>query len=393
MNPKTFCSAPWFAVRLNWDGQFVPCCEINVDKSEFSSKKRYSLHESTVDEYLSSDYLQYIKQSLDSGQKISECSRCWDKESSGLRSLRQISNDTATKNQGNDLEKTWVGSFLRKHTHADHYLMSADIKLSNVCNFSCAMCSPSDSSKIFDQWKNQSNEFFVQRILEQRPTYFDDITKNYQGQRGYQHLKDILSYPIRNLKVLGGEPLLDKELFKILQSVDPEKKSQVGLHFVTNGSQNLINACNQLTDYRSVTFSVSLEGIGAVQDYVRTGSDFAAIEKNLLSAKQAGLFVSIHHTIQALSVFGIQDLFDWCNNNGFDITVSELDDPEYLSVSVLPADIKTKVLENIKSQHILTLINKFEYKPEKYQEFKQYINWFDRDKTTKIADIFPDLIR
>lgn len=393
MIAKTFCSAPWFAIRLNWDGQFVPCCEFDIGKSEFCGNKVFTLHNSAVEEYLSSDYLQYIKQSLDSEQKIAECSRCWEKESSGLRSLRQISNDTATNNQGNNLDKTWVGSFLKRHSCKDHYLLSADIKLSNVCNFSCAMCSPSDSSKIFDQWKNQSDEFFVQRILEQRPTYFDDIARNYQGQRGYQHLKDILSYPIRNLKLLGGEPLLDKELFKILQSVDQEKKSQVGLHFVTNGSQNLINAYNQLTDYRSVTFSVSLEGIGAVQDYVRTGSDFASIEKNLLSAKQAGLFVSIHHTIQALSVFGIQDLVNWCNANGFDMTVSELDYPEYLSVSVLPADIKTKVLTNIKSERILNLINKFDYNPKKYAEFKQYINWFDRDKPTKISDIFPDLIR
>lgn len=392
MNPKTFCSAPWFAIRLNWDGQFVPCCEIDIDKSEFCGKKTYSLHDSTVDEYLSSDYLQYIKQSLDSGQKIAECSLCWAKESSGLQSLRQISNNTATKNQGDNIEKTWVSMFLKKHTYVDHHLLSADVKLSNVCNFSCAMCNPADSSKIFDQWKNQKDQFFVKRILESRPTYFEDITKNYQTQRGYQHLKDILSYPIQNLKLLGGEPLLDKELFKILESVDSKKKSQIGLHFVTNGSQSLIDANNRLEGYRSVSFSISLEGIGAVQDYIRTGSDFGEIEKNLLAAKAAGVTVVVHHTIQALSAFGAQDLIDWCKQHEFPITFGVLDTPDYLSVSVLPKEIKTKLLQSIKSEHIINLINGFEYKPEKYTEFKKYINWFDQDKTTKITELFPDLI-
>lgn len=392
MISKTFCSAPWFAIRLDWDGKFVPCCQIDPSQSNFCGKKDYSLNDSTVEEYLSSEYVQYIKKSLGNGLQIPECSTCWTKESSGMKSLRQVTNDTVTKNQGNNIDNTWVSLFLKKNSYADHYLISADVKLSNVCNFNCAMCSPHDSSKIFDTWKHHKDEFFVKQILRQRPTYFEDIVKNYQTKRGYQHLKDILSYPIQNLKLLGGEPLLDKDLFKILESVESKKKSQVALHFITNGSQSIVDAYNRLLGYKSVSFSVSLEGIGRVQDYIRDGSDFAEIEKNLLEAKAAGIVVDIHNIIQALSALGIKDLINWGQRHGFSIIFDLLEHPDYLSVSVLSQDLRTKALQGLESEGVINLINSVPFAPEKYAEFKQYIKWFDQDKPIKLANIFPELV-
>lgn len=391
MIANTFCSAPWFAIRLDWDGKFVPCCQIKTDDSSFSGRKDYSLNDSTVEEYLSSDYVQYIKKSLDNGQKIAECSTCWIKESTGMKSLRQITNDTITKNQGNNIENTWAGMFLKRHGYSDHYLVSADVKLSNVCNFSCAMCSPHDSSKILDQWKTQKDEFFVKRILDKQPTYFDDVINTYQTKRGYQHLKDILDYPIQNLKLLGGEPLLDKELFKILQSVDSKKKSQVALHFITNGSQSIVDAYEQLRDYKSVSFGVSLEGIGAVQDYIRDGSNFAAIEKNLLSAKSNGIAVDIHNIIQALSVLGLGDLIQWADHNEIPVIFDLLEQPDYLSLSVLPEEIRERALQGIKLESVVNLINKVSFAPEKYIEFKKYVKWFDQNKTHKLSEVLPVL--
>ena len=271
---KTFCSAPWFQVRIDWDGKYRPCAEFNEANSQFTGITQYSINDSTVDEWLSCEYSQYLRKELSQGKQLSECNQCWQKENNNITSTRQHINNTVTNNQGNNLDNTWVKLFVnRDKSYKNYKLISADVKLSNTCNFSCAMCSPSDSSKIHKQWKSDQTNKFVQEYTKKQPKYFENILLNYKTKRGYQHLKDILSHPISYLKVLGGEPLLDKELFNILKDQPLDKKSKIRLHIVTNGSQNLVAAADALKDYKLVGFTVSLEGIGNIQDYTRPGSN------------------------------------------------------------------------------------------------------------------------
>lgn len=390
---KTFCSAPWFQVRIDWDGQYRPCGGINEKLSKFKGRTHYSLKDATVNEWMTSDYLQYVKQNLSCGTQLAECNSCWKKEQNNIVSLRQIANNTVSNNQGDNLENSWVKLFIdRAESYQDHLIISADVKLSNVCNFSCAMCSPNSSSKIYDRWKSDLDNKFVQLETTGQPKYFDEIVLNFHTQKGYKHLQDILDYPIKNLKVLGGEPLLDKELFRVLQQQPLDKKRQITLHLVTNGSQNLVRAVDKLQGYKSINFSVSLEGVGKIQDYIRSGGDWFQIEQNILEAKQHEISVSIHHTLQALSVLDLPDLLSWCRNNQLPIFFGLLENPTYLSVAVLPESIQKIVIDNfskIEDNIIINLINNANSISGQYQTFLEYIEWYERDFTTKLRDIQP----
>jgi MoaA/NifB/PqqE/SkfB family radical SAM enzyme len=412
MNPKTFCSAPWFELRIDWNGQFRPCCEMQIQKSDFKEKKQYNLNNTTVDQWMSSEYSQYLRQNLTHGIKLAECSTCWQKEQHGIYSLRQRSNDTVTNNQGNTIEHTWVSSFIKKHPTAQGYrIISADVKLSNVCNFSCAMCGPHDSSKIYDQWHKEPNNKFVQKQLAVDSDYFNTIKQNYQTQRGYQHLLDLLKQPLTHLKLLGGEPLLDKMLFEILSSQPVEKKSKIHLHFITNGSLSLVNAAEQLKDYKSISFSVSLEGIGSMQDYARAGSNWATVEKNILSAKQHSIQLWVQHTLQAMTVLKLSALLDWCIKHDINISFGILNNPDYLSISILPEYIRKQVLKNLdyikdinllsvdnneennvlSVENIKNIINAQPNNSDKYPEFLEYVTWYERNSSIKLVDICPEL--
>lgn len=404
---STFCSAPWFQARIDWDGVYRPCCELLESDSEFTGRTRYSLEDTTVDQWMSSEYSQYLRKELSLGNQLPECSKCWQKEKNNVKSLRQELNDTVTNNQGNKLDNTWVKLFVNRDTDYKNYkLVSADIKLSNVCNFSCAMCSPHDSSKIFNEWKADLDNIFVKEKLQKYPNYFGDIITTYQTQRGYQHLKDMLMHPIKHLKVLGGEPLLDKELFRILQQQPLDKKSQIHIHLVTNGSQDILTAVDKLKDYKSVSFSVSLEGVGKFQDYVRTGSEWLTIEKNILDAIKNNVSISINYTLQALTVLNLFELLLWCQDNQIKISIGVLENPDYLSISVLPDHIRQVAIDNlskisdnsvIKSidnniisvDNIKKLINQFPIYSEKYTKFLEYISWFERDSSAKLQHLQP----
>jgi sulfatase maturation enzyme AslB (radical SAM superfamily) len=363
---------------------------------------------------MSSEYSQYLRQQLTNGVQLPECSACWQKEQHRIHSLRQSTNDTVTNNRGNDLDNTWVKLFVKKHPDADGYrIMSADVKLSNVCNFSCIMCNPSASSKIYDRWNNDIDNKFVKQQLTVTPDYFETIKQNYQTQRGYQHLIDLLSHPITNLKLLGGEPLLDKALFQILDSQADSKKSQIHLHFVTNGSLSLLDAVKRLKGYKSVSFSVSLEGVGSIQDYARTGSNWSIVEKNILDAHNKGIQLFIHHTFQAVTILKLPELLNWCSKNQIPISFGMLDNPDYLSVSVLPASIRNTVIENLTSvvdikllsttnpgegidsatsvESIKNIIAEQPFHCEKYPEFLEYVSWYEQVLPVKLAEICPEL--
>lgn len=413
MNQETFCSAPWFRLRIDWDGQYRPCCEIQEEKSNFDGQKKYNLHDTTVEQWMTSEYSQYLRQNLTNGVKLAECETCWKKEQHGIYSLRQSSNDTVTSNQGSNLDNTWVKLFVKKYPTALNYrVISADVKLSNVCNFSCAMCSPHDSSKIYDQWSRELDNKFVQRYLSTDSSYFDTIKQNYQTQKGYQHLVDLLKQPLSHLKLLGGEPLLDKALFQVLADQPTDKKSKIHLHFVTNGSQSLVDAVNKLKEYKSISFSVSLEGVGSTQDYVRNGSNWQIVEKNILLAKQHNIQLSIQHTLQAMTVLKLAGLLDWASKNHVGISFGILKNPDYLSISVLPPHIRQQAIANLNNlnnisllsvdnnedninilsvNNIKNIISDLPDNSNQYAEFLEYVSWYERNSTIKLVDICPEL--
>jgi hypothetical protein len=405
LNDQTFCSAPWFQVRIDWDGKFRPCCHL-TDQTEFQGQTEYFQNTASVDQWMTSDYSKYLRTQLTQGNKLIECANCWSKEDNGLKSLRQTINDTVTGNNGDQIKNTWVRLFVEKNTTFDNYLLkSADVKLSNVCNFSCAMCNPHDSSKILDRWESDLSASVVKTELLENPKYLTDIRQTHKLKRGYKHLTDILSQPITHLKVLGGEPLIDKELFKILTDLPTEKQENINLHFVTNGSQSLINAAQILEKYKSISFTISLEGIGDTQDYIRNGSNWLDIEKNILEARQQGLLVTVNHTLQALSVVNLYQLVKWTKEHSIPLNITTLENPNYLSVGVLPVKvrqiavdnlqkIKSKILDNTVSDvdKIINVINSIPDMTNLHQKFIDYVLWYEQKSTKTIQEICPECL-
>ena len=397
MNTNTFCAAPWFRIRIDWDGKFRSCCEIDATKSKFTGKKEYSLNDSTVHEFMSSDYLNYLRKELTQGNQLPECSRCWKKEANSVRSLRQSHVDTVTNIQDADLLKTWIPHFVKRAPDFDQYrITAADVKLSNVCNFSCVMCNPASSSKIFEIWNNNQDNKFVQLKLQKQPAYLQDIVTTHQNLRSYQHLSDILTQPIMQLQLLGGEPLLDKKMFSILVDQPEENKARISLNFITNGSQNLVAAVERLRGYKQVSFSISLEGVGDMQDWARTGSDWTEIEQNILEAQQQGILVAVCHTIQASTAFKLPELVKWCQQHRLLLDCGVLTDPDYLAVNVLPVETRQQILDQFditshaeKSLH--NLITSLPQTTDRYTDFLEYISWYEKNLPKKLQDICPEI--
>jgi len=380
------------------NGSFKSCCTINHSASEFTGNKHFN----SLDEWLTSDYLQYLKQNLTDGNCIAECNSCWSKENAGLRSIRQNLNSEATDHI--PLDQSWINFYFKNKQNFDHdFFVSADVKLSNVCNFSCAMCIPNDSSRIHAAWKKSADHPLVQEILDSNPNYFEDIDLIYRDGKNYELLKDVLNSKPKNLKLLGGEPLLDPVLFQILQDYD--NKSFTNLIIITNGSIDLESKYKKLKEFKSVNFVVSLEGVGSVQDYIRRGSVWKQIESNIInfSNKFGSDNIFITTTLQCLSITHLPKLLEWTYERNISLAVVLLNEPDYMSLNTIPPKLFNKLCKEFKKQdfvltscdqdemsEVVTLSKLADLLQENYSynanllpRLKMFLDWYDPDQKWK----------
>jgi len=387
-----FCSALFNAIRKDNDFRIRPCCVFRPKKSIYE-----------LDQWLESDYLKGLKQSLLEGIEVPECNQCWLKEKNGFTSLRHIYNQHL-------LHVSEVPDSLARKAQSN--LVYADIKIGNTCNYSCVMCHPGDSSRIYSEWIKHPENDFVYDYLKNNHELINP--KHFENQRiqSLKFLNKILDYPsVRSIKLLGGEPLLQQDFLKILSDVPDYKKSKITLNFVTNGSVDFIDTCNYLGNYKSINLVLSLEGIEHLQEYIRKYSNWTRISDNVdrfLKHRKSNCNLSVHHTIQALSLGGLSDLVQWCYNHNLKLSFQILTSPDYLAVSVLNPDYVSKKISLIKSSMVkevlmidddnvsLSDVKNYvscgEYRHDLRPKFLDYIDFYEKTHKLKLINVAPDLL-
>ena len=261
-NTKTFCVAPWFQIRNENDLHKKVCC--SIDKSTKS--------ELGVFEHLNSEANLKLKKDLHNGIQNKNCQKCWKAEQNNVRSLRQTLNASLLNNQ-NTIEDSWLTSyFKRKENWLSDRLLMADVHIGNTCNHACIMCIPADSSLIYNHWQKSQDNEFVKEVLDKDPKHLERIKMNgYKNKKYEEYFTHVIENNpnLRVLKIIGGEPLLDKNLLRKLQELDDEHKQRLSIWIVTNGSVNLNETVQKLGNFKGIFFAVIVEGVGQVHEYAR----------------------------------------------------------------------------------------------------------------------------
>ena len=401
-DPKTFCAAPWFQIKTAKLGEFRVCNNLDTECSRFPGRKDYSWPDDSADQYMSSDYVGYLRQQLTTGHRLPECHRCWQEEDHGGKSLREKNNDSVTVNRGHALDQTWIEAYFRqKHNWNHDDLLTAEIKLSNVCNFSCAMCEPADSSQIYTIWRSNQQHPMVRLTLDRDPLYLDRVRTMYRSRPGYQMLSEILQRKPQHLRLLGGEPLLDQTMLDILQSQPTDIKNSVSLMFTTNGSTSLTDTADLLHGYRDVNFVVSLEGLGAVQDYIRRGSVWQQVQANILAwekvCRMQGKLLPITVTVQALNLYHVPDIVAWSRDLAVQLSFNILQEPDFMSLKAMPPGFRQQCISRLqqvknewrswnqdqpaKGLDLAAIALSVDHDPDLLERLKQFLHWYDPDQS------------
>jgi MoaA/NifB/PqqE/SkfB family radical SAM enzyme len=323
----TFCILPWIHLYVGPDSNVLPCCV--ADRQHPMG----SVNDQSADSILKSPKFNYLRQNMLEGRRSKECNRCYQQEDSGLLSDRQKHNSTW---------KHRITDYNSDGSIDEFNPLYIDLRLNNICNLKCRMCSGYFSSAIAQEDLRLFKKSKNTNIVVEKESTLDEIF-------GYMAT-------VEKIYFAGGEPLITNEHYKILHALIECNNTDVEIFYNTNFTsleyKNIL-VTDLWKKFTNVTIGASLDGMGNVAEYIRHGSQWNNIENNLRLLKSQCPHVDFTITSVAgcLNVSSLIELQKtWQENNIVDISkfsVSAMVGPDHLTLQILPEHHKTKLREKI----------------------------------------------
>ena len=295
-----FCVLPFYARELPGSR---PCCYL---------PDRYDLEQ--------------IKKDMLLGQRPVDCQKCWYLEDSGIKSNRQLHNETTDFYFDQDLSDIFE-SCQQGLNQTLHYKITS----SNTCNSTCITCS-SAASSLWGQ-------------LESR----NGVTLQKNWSMNLEHFTDDIDFAnAESIGFLGGEPLLSPTNFKILEQLIKHKNTDCFINFQTNGGVELSQRQRDiLSEFSNINMSFSIDGVGPVFEYLRYPLRWDLLLKNIDYCRSNGIMVSACYTISNLNLFYHEETCSWFDKNDIRYFVNLVYQPSCFRPGALPKKVKNIIA----SQH------------------------------------------
>ena len=153
-NSKAFCILPWVHLYVSPHGLVNPCC-LTPWKEEDAFGK---IDEQPFADIWNGEKIRDFRKNMLADKKVSSCWQCYENETLGLRSKRQISNE----NYAHKLP--WILATEKSGYSKDAKPVYWDLRISNLCNFKCRICSHDSSSKLYDEAKLLGTTIYPTRV-------------------------------------------------------------------------------------------------------------------------------------------------------------------------------------------------------------------------------------
>lgn len=342
---QSFCVLPFYSYELNspQDKKNIYCCRLppgtNIDD-------------------IRNDILQ--------NQKNPGCNSCWKLEDQGQLSERNLHNSALDFYWDRDIESIEKDVF-----HGIYTTKIVKIPTSNLCNGTCVTCGPSLSSA----WMK----------LENRPINYKTLSLE---DLSHIQWKDIIS-----LSFVGGEPLLEKVNFQILEKILDFGNDRCFINIVTNGSVSLSpGQVDLLKKFENINLCLSIDGIGKRFDYLRFPLKWSDLIKNLETFRQITENISVSCMISNISIFYLDETLNWFRSENLRYLCKQIIEPYYFSPGNLPDPVKNQLLDDTENfDEMKSFLNCGQFSDENWQRCQQEITRQDFLKKISIEDFLPDI--
>lgn len=231
-------------------------------------------------------YLADQRSAFDRQEKITQCNQCWNKETVGLESRRQVQID-------------WYKNI----SALPGRIVSLDYNIDPICNAACIMCGP----------------YFSSLWLAENQKHGDDtVFRRSSSTKKNLMVQDLDLSDLRFLYFNGGEPLLTQDHSEILKRISQSKQlADLKVSYNTNGSvmpdSDVIELWKQCQE---ITVNISIDGTGSVFEYVRYPLSWVSVQENiskLAHLTDVNLIINISVTVGLHNLLDIVDIENWFN--------------------------------------------------------------------------------
>lgn len=287
---NTFCVMPFYGAEYQQNRYTTPCCLMTA-------------HD-----------IDAVRSDMLNGKKPNSCSACWKLEEQGIKSDRQIKNESYDFYADIDIRQVFDNC---KNGQFSPQIIK--LYISNLCNSACVTCGPKAST----HW--QSIEGIPIQLISMTNVILDKI--------------DFAN--VKMLSILGGEPLYDKKIFNILQRLLDNNNTDCFVSFVTNGNVKLTRLqTDLLSKFKNLDICVSIDGIGPVYEYVRYPLKWTDLEANIKQFRQFAKSVSVSYTLSNVNILYYDETVAWFKENDLPFNHNLVTTPNYFNINALPEEIK-----------------------------------------------------
>ena len=256
------------------------------------------------------------------GGKPSECDYCWNIEE----------NSDAFSDRTYKSSEPWSAPYFEEITKGgwdkNYNPKYVEVAFSNTCNFKCSYCSPMFSSK----WAEEINQFGPYKTstaFNNMELYKEQGTMPYLASEHNPYVEAFWKWwpslyrDLHTFRITGGEPLLSKDTFKILDYIietdTPNKKLSLCINSNLGVPEKLfnefVNRIEKILDKELVhefIIFTSCDTHGEQANYIRHGFDYKLFHERVdfLLDKFKTITIDIMSTYNALSVPGYKKLIE-----------------------------------------------------------------------------------
>lgn len=273
--PENLCMAAWTHTYLSPQTERRMCCASREPAQNFeqyidTSSGTGAYLPITLDEHWNSDHMKDVRRRMMAGETLSECEVCNNK----------LLNTDVYRSYFNSLfghKYTEAMASTRPDGYTTMQPVSWDYRFSNLCNFKCRMCGDMLSSaweaeeRVYNMidWTNSKNAWLQPEIRKQ--------IHEFQDSQVEQEFHDAVEeHRIEEVYWVGGEPLMYEQhwryMTRIIELGDGPRvyaRYNSNLSRIDNNHINLFR--DILANLRDWQMCASLDGTGAIGEYIRTG--------------------------------------------------------------------------------------------------------------------------
>jgi radical SAM protein with 4Fe4S-binding SPASM domain len=341
---KTFCILPWTHMHAFPDGRTYPCCLADYWHPIGDLRKN------TMEEVWNQDGYKTMRKNMLEDRPCTECTKCYEQEENGFFSMR----NEANRNQGHFIKD--VDLTHEDGTHPEFKIRYWDIRFSNLCNFSCRTCGPIFSSNWYNdhvKLYNRKPDVLGREMLRVEYAAGDEETIQKQMEPHIPNLEQVY--------FAGGEPLIMKEHYFLLDRLLEQDKTDCRLIYNTNFSEMRYkdkHVFDYWKKFETVNVGASLDGSHARGELIRKGTDWAQAVDNrrrmMTEVPHVDFYISA--TVSAMNILHILDFHrEWVELGLIepkDFNINICQSPEWYRIDIFPEWFKQDVIIPAYQKHI-----------------------------------------